>query len=164
LRDARRERPRPHPLGYAATVQHSDLNTEGNPKTTLDVTVTDVRKGSQADLEAAGFKLDPDEKTSTPYYVDVRFENKGPEAIDNQLSVSMEDDDGGSVSSTVIIDLGGEPFKECPEPERAKLAMGDSVETCKLFLVPSGRTPAKISFLPYDPKNPTDFVYWDATS
>ena len=152
-----------HPLGHTAVVEHADINTDGNPQTKLGITVAAVRKGSQAELEAGGFSLDPDEKTATPYYVDVTFENQGPEDIDNALFVSMEDDDGGSISSTVIIDLGGKPFKPCPKAGRGTLKQGQTLESCKLFLVPAGRTPEKISFLPNNPSKPTDFVYWEAS-
>ena len=34
-------------------------------------------------------------------------------------------------------------------------------ESCTLFLVPEGKEPERISFLPYDPENPTEFVYWN---
>jgi hypothetical protein len=151
-----------HPLGHEAVVEHADINTEGNPKTKLAITVTAIRKGTQAELEAAGFKLDADEKANTPYYVDVTFENQGPSDIANSLGVSMDDDKGGSVPSTTIIDLGGEPFKQCPQVKSGKLKAGDTLKTCDLFLVPEGRTPDKISFLPYNPKSETDFVYWEA--
>ena len=151
-----------HPLGHEAVVEHADLNAPGNPKTKLAITVVAVRKGTQAQLEAGGFKLDADEKSLTPFYVDVKFENRGPSDIGNALFVSMDDDKGGSVSSTTIIDLGGAPFKECPKAESGKLKTGETLETCKLFLVPEGRTPEKISFLPHDPGKETDFVTWDA--
>jgi hypothetical protein len=34
--------------------------------------------------------------------------------------------------------------------------------SCQLFLVPEGKEPSRIFFLPYSPEEPTDFVYWDA--
>jgi hypothetical protein len=152
-----------HPVGHEAVIEHADINSEGNPKTKLAITVEAVRKGTQAELEAAGFKLDGDEKSATPYYVDVSFENQGPSDISNGLSVSMTDDKGGSISSTTIIDLGGEPFKQCPQVKSGTLKTGSTLEACDLFLVPEGRTPDKLSFLPYDPKSETEFVYWDAS-
>jgi hypothetical protein len=152
-----------HPLGEAVVVQHTDLNAPGKPKTSLAITVKAVRKGTQAELTAAGFTLDePDEKSATPYYVDTTFENRGPGTIKRSLFVSIEDDKDTTVSSTVVIDLGGKPFEKCPNTKPADLATGETFEKCSLFLVPEGRTPKKISFLPYDPSKPTDFVYWDA--
>lgn len=38
---------------------------------------------------------------------------------------------------------------------------GESFEGCTLFLVPEGREPSKVSFLPHDPGNETEFVYWN---
>ena len=151
-----------HALNETVVVDHADLNTAGNPKTSLAITPTAVRKGTQAQLEQAGFSLDPDEKTATPYYVDVKFENKGPETISNGLFLSIEDDKGGSISSTTIIDLGGKPFKQCPQRKDGKLASGDTLEYCLMYLIPAGRNPDRLSFLPHDPKKETDFVYWKA--
>jgi hypothetical protein len=151
-----------HALNETVVVQHADLNTPGNPKTSLAITPTAVRKGTQAELEDAGFSLDPEEKNTTPYYVDVKFENKGPQTITNSLFVSLEDDQGGSISSTTIIDLGGKPFEQCPQTKPGgKLEDGDTVESCRLFLVPNGRTPEQVSFLPNNPEKETDFVYWN---
>ena len=111
-------------------------------------------------LVSAGFSLDPEEKTATPYYIDVRYANKGSAAIDRGLVVSLEDGDGNTISSTTIINLGGEPFGKCPQAERGKLAPGQSYEDCRLFLVPGGREPERVTFLPYNPEEPTDFVRW----
>jgi len=48
-------------------------------------------------------------------------------------------------------------------PVEGELAPGESFETCTLFLVPKGREPSKVSFLPNDPGAETDFVYWDVS-
>lgn len=149
-----------HPLGEEVVVEHTQGTTAGAPRATVGITVQKVRQGTQADLEQAGFSLDPEEKTATPYYVDVRYANKGSAAIDRGLVVSLEDGDGNTISSTTIINLGGEPFAKCPQAERGKLAPGQSYEDCRLFLVPEGREPERVTFLPYNPDEPTDFVRW----
>ena len=149
-------------LGEEAAVEHTQILSGGKPgpKTTLGITALKVRRGTQEELKQAGFKLDPDEQRGTPYYVDTRYENQGTQTIKRELLVSLEDGDGNSISSTTIIDFGGDPFKLCPKAERGSLAAGESYESCLLFLVAEGKQPSKVSFLPYDPESETEFVYW----
>lgn len=143
-------------------MKHTQLGADGKPaaSTTIGITVLEVRQGTQDELKQAGFTLDPDEQKATPYYVDARFENQGTETIKRDLGVSLEDQDGNSITSTIVIDLGGAPFEKCPKAEDGELAAGESYETCILFLVPESRKASKVSFLPYDPESETDFVYW----
>lgn len=154
-----------HALGHEAVVEHTQFLSGGKPgpKTTLGITVLEVTQGTQQQLKQAGFRLDPEEERATPYYVTTRFENQGSQAIKRELLVSLEDGDGTSISSTTIIDFGGEPFAQCPKAERGQLAAGQSYESCLLFLVPEGKEPSKVSFLPYDPESETEFVYWKVT-
>jgi hypothetical protein len=147
-------------VGEEAVVEHTENGKPTGPRTTLGITVLAVRKGTQAELEQAGFSLDPEEKTANPYYVDTRFENQGQQAMPLPLFVSLEDGDGNSVSSTTIINLGGAPFEKCPQSDEEELAPGATHESCLLFLVPEGTEPSRVSFLPYDPENPSEFVYW----
>ena len=149
-------------LGEEAVVEHTQIGDGGAlTANTLGITVLAVRQGTQEELEQGGFTLDPEEQSTTPYYVDVRYENQGTEAIKRELDVGLEDQDGRLILSTVIIDLGGAPFEKCPKVSEGDLAPGESYESCTLFLVPEGSEPSKVSFLPYDPKNETEFVYWD---
>jgi hypothetical protein len=148
-------------VGEEAVVEHTESGKADGARTTLGITVLTVRKGTQAELEQAGFTLDPVEKTATPYYVDTRFENQGQQAMPLPLFVSLEDGDGNSISSTTVIEFGGPPFEKCPQRDEEELAPGASHESCLLFLVPEGREASRVSFLPYDPEEPTDFVYWE---
>lgn len=153
----------PLALGTAAVVDHTQLaGASPGPKTTLAVTVKAVRTGTIAELEAGGFDLDADQKAKTPYYVDWSFENRGSQAIDQHLDVGMEDQDSQLITSVAVINLGGDKFQSCPDNREGSLAPGQKVDTCTLFLVGQGKTPTKISFLPYDPTKETDFVYWAA--
>lgn len=150
-------------IGQEAVVEHTQSSGgAGAPKTTLGVTVLKVRKGTQAELEEGGFTLDPEEQQTTPYYVDARYENQGSAAVKDVPDVSLEDQDGNLISGTVIISLGGPPFEHCPKNDDNDLAPGESQESCTLFLVPEGREPARVSFLPYNPEEETEFVYWNA--
>ena len=151
-----------HPLGEEVVMKHTQISgTTQGPSTTLGVTVLRVRKGTQAELKQGGLKVDAKNLGDTPYYVDMRYENKGAQAIKRSLGPSLEDQDGNLISSTLIFDFGGPPFKKCPKISEGKLAPGSSYEDCTLFLVPKDREPKKVSFLPNAPGKDTDFVYWD---
>ena len=71
------------PLGTKAVVTHTQI-ASGDEKaatTTLGITVLRVRKGTQQELTKGGFTVDAKNKSDTPYYVDVRYENTGSAAI-----------------------------------------------------------------------------------
>jgi hypothetical protein len=148
-------------IGQEAVVEHTQsTGGAGAPKTTIGVTVLKVRKGTQAELKAGGFTLDPEEQAMTPYYVDARYANKGSAAVKDVPDVSLEDEDGNLISGTVIISLGGPPFDKCPKNDDDDLDPGESQESCTLFLVGEGKEPKRVSFLPYNPSEETEFVYW----
>jgi hypothetical protein len=128
----------------------------------LGVTVLKVRRGSQEELRRAGFSVGQKDTSKTPYYVDVRYANKGAEPIKRALDVGLEDQHGNLITATTIFNFGGQRFAKCPKVSDGLLAPGKSYPDCTLFLVPKGSKPGKISFLPYDPKHETQFVYWNA--
>jgi len=153
-----------HALGKQVVVKHTQIVSQGGraPTTTLGVTVLRVRKGCQEELRRTGFSLDPKDKSTTPYYVDVRYANKRAEAIKRALDVGLEDQNGNLISATTIFNFGGQRFAKCPKVSERRLVPGKSCQDCTLFLVPKGSKPGKISFLPHDPKHETQFVYWNA--
>jgi len=149
-------------LGTKAVVTHTQIAT-GDQKavtTTLGITVLKVRKGTQEELTQGGLTVDAKNKNDTPYYVDVRYENTGSTAIKRSLDVALEDQDGNLITSVVIFNYGGKPFAKCPTINDGEVAPGSSYESCTLFLVPKGKEPSRVSFLPYNPKKETQFVYW----
>ena len=148
-----------HALGEEVVLEQTEASG-AKRATTLGITVAKVRKGTQQQLKDGGFRLDPEEETASPYYVDTAIENQGSSPISRQQGVSMEDEDGTSITSTTVISLGGPPFAPCPQDDGGDLAPGATHERCSIFLVPEGITPARVVFLPYDPDTPTDFVYW----
>jgi hypothetical protein len=152
-------------LGTKAVVTHTQI-ASGNQKaatTTLGITVLKVRKGTMQELTQGGFTVDAKNKSDTPYYVDVRYENQGSAAIKRSLDVSLEDQDGNLITSVVIFNYGGKPFAKCPAIKEGEVAPGSSYESCTLFLVPKGKEPSRVSFLPYTPGKETQFVYWKAS-
>ena len=152
-------------LGTKAVVTHTQI-ASGNQKaatTTLGITVLKVRKGTQQELTQGGLTVDAKNKSDTPYYVDVRYENTGSAAIKRSLDVGLEDQDGNLITAVTIFNFGGKPFAKCPAINEGQLTPGANYESCTLFLVPKGKTPSRVSFLPYNPAKETQFVYWKAS-
>ena len=151
------------PLGQEAVVKYAEvLGSDFGPVTDLAVTALAVRNGTIAELEAGGFTIDEDERDLTPVYVDARFENRGTATISRSLRPGMENQDGDLVSAVTIFNFGGEPYATCPDNSNDEaFAPGDSFETCTLFFLDPGETAARVSFLPVDPGNDTDWVYWN---
>lgn len=151
-----------NPLGTEVVVGQHDVS-EGEPgvRTQIGLTVLAVRTGTQQELEANGLQVDSEDKGATPYYVDARFANKGPNAVKRSLDVGLEDSDGNLLPRTLIFGLGTDPFKPCTEVTEGTLKPGESYESCTLVLVPEGRDVDKVHFLSDNgPGEPPDFVYW----
>jgi hypothetical protein len=152
-------------LGTEAVVTHTQI-ASGDQKeatTTLGITALRIRKGTPQELEQAGFELEDDQKDMTPYYVDMRYANKGSAAINRSIRPGLEDKDGNLVSAVTIFNFGGKPFAKCPANTDGEVAPGSTYESCTLFLFPQGKEPGRVSFLPYSPGKETEFIYWDAS-
>jgi hypothetical protein len=119
-----------------------------------------VRVGSQADLTAAGLK--PDDTNTTPYYVDVRYTNKGKGPVPRNLDVGMEDTDGNSIPTTLNFAFGADPFELCNEINEGTLDPGQSYESCTLLLVPNGRKVDRVRFVSQGPDAKITFTDWAA--
>ena len=119
------------------------------------IAITKVTKGSSTDLSSAGFDLDDDQKSATPYYVDVTFANQGTQQVDLR-EPSGEDGHGNLIDALTVISLGGPKFAPCPGVPR-RLAAGSTVDGCSIILVPSGSDLKRIS---YFPGGSDDFLYW----
>jgi hypothetical protein len=153
---------KPHPLGTEVVVGHIDVS-EGEPgvRTQIGLTVRGVRTGTQQQLAENGLRVGSEAKDATPYYVDARFVNRGPNAVKRNLSVGLEDSSGKLVRLTLIFGAGDRPFKPCPENNKGMLQPGESYETCTLILVPDGVDVGKVYFLSDNgPGRQPEFVYW----
>jgi hypothetical protein len=150
------------PLGKEAVVEFTSPASGDTAavNTTLGVTVLAVRKGTQAQLAQAGFEVEPEDKSSTPYYVDVRYANKGKGKASRDISVSMEDSDGKSVPTTLVFDYRGKPYEHCANV-RGALAPGKSYEDCTLFLVPKDQDVGKILFVSQAADAEIKFTRWE---
>jgi hypothetical protein len=151
-----------HPLGTEVVVGHNDVSG-GQPgvRTQIGLTVLAVRTGTQQELEENGLEVDPEDETATPYYVEARFANRGPNTVKRNLDVGLEDSDGNLVPRTLIFGAGGGSFEPCEEVTQGTLKPGESYESCTLVLVPEGVDVARVHYLSDEgPDEPPEFVYW----
>lgn len=145
-------------LGDSADIDFYPLDGGSEANGSGTVTVTDVREGSVAELEEGGFSIDADQQDSTPYYVDVTFENDGDAPVEPR-SPGGEDPDENLISALAVIDLGGPAYEPCPGiPE--KVAPGETAEGCAIVLVPDGIELERISY--FTGGTDDDFIYWEA--
>ena len=145
-------------LGHGAVAPFVDYGTPNQAKKTkVGVRVHEVRKGRIADFK--GFNLEPDQRRSTPYYVDATFENRGGFPLSrNLLRASLEDSDGREYRPTTLVVLGGS-FQRCPQPARSALKPGGSFDGCSVVLLPKDARPGRVRFQGDVAKDP---VYWEA--
>ena len=149
-----------HALGEQAAVGYAQ--TDPAARTMLGITVLAVRRGTQQQLVDGGYEVDEDSRDTTPYYVDVRYENQGQATVKRNLSVGLEDSDGTLIGRTLIFNYGGKPFKPCTDVTEGNLAPGQSYEGCTLFLVPEGIEVGQVSFLSDNgPDKEPEFVHWE---
>ncbi|WP_182377290.1 hypothetical protein [Nocardioides sp. WS12] len=122
------------------------------------VTITAVREGAIKDLTDAGYQLDPEEAATTPFYVDVTFQNNADAPVDLR-SPSGRDQDGTLISSLILLDLGSGPgFAPCPKVPQT-LAAGESVKGCSIILMREGSTLERVS---YHVGGTEGFLYWES--
>ncbi len=112
--------------------------------TKLGVTVLRIRKGKISDFK--DFNLDAKQKKTTPYFVDVKYENLGTLKLQRFLmDPAIEDPDGQEYKPLNLIILSG-TFKKCPQPSRSRLRGGKSFTLCAPFLLPKGTTLERVRF------------------
>jgi hypothetical protein len=150
-------------LGTEAVVAYTTTASGSTPaaNTTLGVTVLKVRSGTQEELTSAGFKVEDQDKDATPYYVDVRYANKGSGAVPRELSVGLEDKNDNSVPTLLVTSLTSEPFDLCKDASSTSpLNPGESYESCTLFLVPKGMTLDRARFVSQSADATITFTDW----
>jgi hypothetical protein len=144
-------------LGDRAVVDYIEYgkSEDQNKNVQLGVSVVKVRKGKIADFK--DFNLEPDQKASVPYYLDVKFENLGDVALTRHLlEPTVEDADGQEYRALNLIVLSG-TFKPCPEYSEKKLAPGESFTGCSAILMPKGKELERVRFHGDVTKDP---VFW----
>lgn len=143
-------------LGATADIAYFPDSGGTEPVATGSVTVTAVRTGTVADLTAAGYQLTAEQKDTTPYYVDVRFENDGTTPVAPRRPSGYDEDADDTILALTLIDLNGTSFALCPgipdEVQPGITALG-----CAVLLVP---TDAHLSHVSYLANASVDDVYW----
>ncbi|MCU1400750.1 MAG: hypothetical protein JWN62_3859 [Acidimicrobiales bacterium] len=152
------------PLGTEAVVAYvqAATTTASAVNTTVAVDVLDVEVGTLDELTAAGFDVGESNAGDTPYYVDVRYSNRGTGDAVRNLSVGMEDSKGNSVPTTLVFDLDGAPFDRCKDVSTGDFAPGDTYQSCTLFLVPKGTTLDRVRFVSQSQDATITFTDWNA--
>jgi hypothetical protein len=149
-----------HPHGTELVVGYHDA--ESGARTQLGLTVLDVREGTPEELAANGLELGADVRATTPYYVDLRVVNRGPNALSPSVSVGFEDRDRELVQEPIVFFSNDEAFQPCPGLAEAMLEPGDRLETCDLVFVPDGVDAARVYYhSDRGPGEPGEFVYWE---
>jgi hypothetical protein len=132
-------------LGTAADVDYYPADYGPEPISSGRVTVTAVRKASIDDLKDAGYSLDPEEEATTPYYVDVTFENSGTVAVKPRRPGGVDSTDD-AITPLTLINLGGQEFTPCPGiPDTVE--PGATATGCSIVLVPTGNTLERVYYL-----------------
>ena len=127
-------------MGETAHVTYKPLSaTDESHLFKVDATAVKIEKGSIDDFK--NISLEPDEKSSTPYYVTVKITNAGEEIPlgdtegDPDLKFEGVDDRGQEQGSITFI---GE-FERCKDADAPKpFSQGKSYESCLAYLVPGG--------------------------
>ncbi|WP_242587110.1 hypothetical protein [Streptomyces sp. MST-110588] len=118
-----------------------------NHDVTVRVTPKSVRAGSIADLSR--FKLNDEEKKQIPYYVTVEYRNTGTYDLypSMQEGVTLRGASGQQARKMMLIDIGGDGVKQCPEtvPDKMVKPQG-TVTQCSIHLMPKGDRPATVVF------------------
>lgn len=119
----------------------------------ITVTVTAVRKGDIEDFKF--FSLDDAAKKSTPFYVDLTVENRGPAGIGGvALPVFAHDSENTIYPANELVG----DFKPCPNPTLPSSFLPEQkADLCLVYLVPEGRALQSVDLQPGEPR---DAIHW----
>jgi hypothetical protein len=143
-------------VGEKAQVALDPLN-DGAGEYTLNVTVTEIHKGTIADISTS--ELDEDQQLSAPYYVYLLIENTGDTipADEDPVGQFKAVDARGQEHSVFLGDLS-----TCPHDESlAKKGWG--FEACVTYLVPGGVPIEEVRWDRGPQEYSSDPVVWKVT-
>lgn len=128
-------------FGDTATVAYDPGQGSG---TVLALTVRSARQGTLRDLSA--FDLDKRTRTSTPYYVRVSVENRGPGTVAGGPVPLLGVDGGDLLLPPAVFTT---EFRRCPSERLPKsFGPGDSFRTCLVYLSPDKGSLEGVSYRP----------------
>jgi len=120
-------------FGQPGVVDYEDAST--NAKSKVEVTPKKLEKGSIDDFK--DLKLEPSQKSMTPYYVEVSIKNVGSGNLSKTNPTnSLMGVDERNESQTSVTFIGD--FKRCDSKAPDSLKKGESYDGCLVFLVPQG--------------------------
>ncbi|KRA38033.1 MULTISPECIES: hypothetical protein [unclassified Nocardioides] len=144
-------------LGTPVDIEFRSSGATDTVQGTGTVTVTAVRKGAITDLTDAGYEVKPEQAATTPYYVDVTFQNDGDVEVETQ-GMSGRDQDDTLILPLILLDLSGAGFTPCPKVPQ-KVAAGETAKGCSIILMPEGSTLERVS---YNAGGTEGFLYWES--
>lgn len=134
-------------LGDTATVAYEPRQDE---VAALEITVTRIDKASFKLF--VGWKLSPETKKTTPYFVHAKVKNVGDTDLGGR-PVPVYGVDG--TNKLIEASTFASTFKPCPsDPLPKKFRTGDSVKTCLVYLAPDRGELTAASFRPVEEFDP----------
>ena len=143
-------------LGQAATIAYDDASK--HLKSTITVAPTKIESGSIDDFK--NIRLDPDQKTATPYYAQVTVRNIGTVDLTGTDPAGYIDgvDDRGQRQNELIF-FG--KFDRCDGSDPKSLKPGESYDTCLAYLIPKGGSIVGMRWIFFDQKTGKSDISWE---
>ena len=133
------------PLNERAFVEYDGLGAENEPsvKTTLGVTVLEVKEGDPSDID--GFP-----ENSTPHYIQFELENHGDGAINVGAGprgrITVRGSDGKVYETVGLVTISGE-FDACDRADsQATLAKEEAIVDCAIVAISDDVSPDVVLF------------------
>jgi hypothetical protein len=142
-------------IGEAATIAYDDASK--HLKSDITVAPTKIEKGTIDDFK--NVKLDADQKTATPYYVELSVRNVGHGDLTGTDPAGYIDavDDRGQRQNEIIF-FGG--FERCDNSDPKSLKPGESYDTCLTYLIPKGGSVVGMRWVYFDQKTGKSDINW----
>jgi hypothetical protein len=142
-------------LGQAAVIAYDDAST--HDQSTIQITPNPIQQGSISDFK--NVQLDPDQKSATPFYVNVSVKNIGKGDLSGDSPANYLDgvDDRGQAQNSVIF-FGD--FSRCASVTPKSLKPGQSYKTCQTFLIPKGGSLVGMRWVVFDQKTGKSDLNW----
>jgi hypothetical protein len=142
-------------IGAAATIAYEDASK--HLKSNITVAPTKIEKGAIDDFK--NIKLDADQKTATPYYVEISVRNVGTGNLTGTDPAAYIDaiDDRGQRQNEVIF-FGD--FERCDGSDPKSLKPGESYDTCLTYLIPKGGSVTGMRWIFFDQKTGKSDINW----
>ncbi|WAP57020.1 hypothetical protein [Streptomyces sp. S465] len=131
------------PLGEPTSITYK--SGSDHMRGALRVTAVSVRKGEHDELRTAGAEPS-DVRTTQPYYVTMAFENIGENSLHYPFlntPTGLEDTSGVDDQPLIAADT---EVAACPGKDPDDFAAGAKVSLCKVFLVPNGARPSRVTY------------------